>query len=300
MLFNESIIRKLNNLSLVATKKRPGIFKGERRSTKQGTSIEFADYRDYTHGDDLRRLDWNIYARLDRPFIKLLEEEEDLAVYILIDVSASMNWGKENTNKLIYALFLASAFGTIAMAAGDRLKVQGFQNRILPNSFGPLRGTQHQFRFLTYLEDIYQNYITSELQEITELNRCLHLFTALQQRPGLVLLISDMFSPTGYQSGLSDLAANGYELVILHTLSPDEVLPELSGDLRLLDYESEDGLDVSVDRGMRETYLQRLSIWKQEIRQNCVRRGFRYFEINTGVPWEKIVLQEMRKANLVR
>src|SRR5512137_1248152 len=95
MLFDEQTLRKLNQLTLVAARLRAGVIKGERRSTKRGTSIEFADYRDYVRGDDLRRLDWNVYARLDRPFIKLLEEEEDLSVHILLDASRSMDWGQE-------------------------------------------------------------------------------------------------------------------------------------------------------------------------------------------------------------
>src|SRR5690349_18050780 len=103
MLFDESTLAKLNQLVLVASRVRPGAIKGERRSSRRGSSVEFADYRDYTPGDDLRRLDWNIYARLERPFIKLLEEEEDLAVHILLDGSASMSWGEGELDKFDYA-----------------------------------------------------------------------------------------------------------------------------------------------------------------------------------------------------
>src|SRR3990172_7111180 len=122
-LFDEKTLRKLARLALVASRVRAGQIKGERRSTKRGTSIEFADYRDYTRGDDLRRVDWNVYARLERPFIKLLEEEEDLAVHILVDASKSMEWGEGEFNKLDYALILAAALGYITLAAGDRLTV---------------------------------------------------------------------------------------------------------------------------------------------------------------------------------
>ena len=94
-LFDEKTLRKLEQLSLIANQVRAGAIKGERRSTKRGTSIEFADYRDYTRGDDLRRVDWNIFARLERPFIKLLEEEEDLAVHLLLDSSGSMDWPRD-------------------------------------------------------------------------------------------------------------------------------------------------------------------------------------------------------------
>jgi uncharacterized protein (DUF58 family) len=114
MLFDESTLRKLNQLSLVATRVRAGAMKGERRSSRRGSSVEFADYRNYAPGDDLRRLDWNIYARLARPFIKLFEEEEDLAVAILIDGSRSMDWGEGDANKFQYALRLAAGLGTDA------------------------------------------------------------------------------------------------------------------------------------------------------------------------------------------
>src|SRR5512145_3159558 len=105
-IFDEKTLRKLDRLTLVANKVRAGAIKGERRSSKRGTSIEFADYRNYVRGDDLRRVDWNIYARLQKPFIKLLEDEEDLAVYLLLDSSTSMDWprsGDHNLHKFLYA-----------------------------------------------------------------------------------------------------------------------------------------------------------------------------------------------------
>ena len=113
MIFDESTNRKLNQLTLVANKVRAGAIKGERRSSRRGSSVEFADYRNYIPGDDLRRLDWNIYARLEKPFIKLLEEEEDLAVHVLVDTSRSMGWGEGEQNKHIYALRLAAALSAV-------------------------------------------------------------------------------------------------------------------------------------------------------------------------------------------
>src|SRR5512139_2076290 len=122
-LFDEKSRRNFEELTLVSTRVRVGAMKGERRSTKRGTSIEFADYRDYVRGDDLRRLDWNIYARLARPFIKLLEEEEDLAVHVLLDSSRSMDYGEAEQHKFRYPQRLAAALCYITLAAGDRLTV---------------------------------------------------------------------------------------------------------------------------------------------------------------------------------
>src|SRR3990167_3958423 len=111
MLFDESTLRKLDRLTLVAAQVRAGRIKGERRSTKRGTSIEFADYRDYSGGVALRGGDWNVSPRLERPFIKLLEEEEDLAVHLLLDASRSMDSGAETDNKFLYARRLTAALG---------------------------------------------------------------------------------------------------------------------------------------------------------------------------------------------
>ena len=117
MIFDEATLRKLNQLSLVASRVRSGAIKGERRSSRRGGSVEFADYRDYAPGDDLRRLDWNIFARLECPFIKLFEEQEDLAVYLLLDGSRSMDWGAGELHKFQYARRLAAGLGAVALAS---------------------------------------------------------------------------------------------------------------------------------------------------------------------------------------
>ena len=300
MLFDETTIRKLNQLSLVSRKIRAGVLKGERRSTKRGTSIEFADYRDYVVGDDLKRLDWNIYARLNRPFIKLLEEEEDLAVYILIDLSTSMNWGEKETNKSTFALHLAGALGIIALSSGDRLKIIPLSGNLLPNQYGPVRGSQNQFSLLNYLDNLYKNHLGKSSSRTTDLNLCLRMFSEIKNRPGLVFLLSDMFSPAGYELGLSNVVGRGFELLLLHILSPDELDPQSSGDLSFIDVETGETLDISLDRSMREAYRKRLSIWKEEINIFCNSRRIHYMDLNTNTPWEKIILYEMRKATVVK
>src|SRR5258708_34918584 len=156
-LFDEKTLRKLERLTLVATRVRAGVMKGERRSTKRGTSIEFADYRDYTRGDDLRRVDWNIFARLERPFIKLLEEEEDLAVHLLIDASVSMDWptaGEPSQNKFTFARSVLAGLGTISLASGEQITVSalgGQSTRKLQRAtWGPLRGRRPNLPLLGF------------------------------------------------------------------------------------------------------------------------------------------------------
>jgi len=297
-LFDESALRKLEQLSLVAQRVRAGVMKGERRSTKRGGAIEFADYRDYTKGDDLRRVDWNIYARLERPFVKLLEEEEDLAVHLLLDSSGSMDWGEEETHKLRYGLRLTGALGQIALSTGDRLTVQmipavGQNARAGHGRFGPVRSRGHTFRLLEWLA-------AQTAAGTTDLNASLRDYVQSGVRPGLTLLISDLWSPAGFQDGVTALQARGHELGIIHLLSPDELDPPVGGDLRLVDIETGDAQEVSIDRPMRNLYRRRVDEWRAEIANWCRGRGVHYIPVSTQTPWEQLVLQTLRIQGLIK
>jgi uncharacterized protein (DUF58 family) len=269
MIVDEGLLRKLEQISLVATRVRVGQTAGERRSTKRGTSVEFADYRNYVRGDDLRRVDWNIYARLERPFVKLFEEEEDLAVHILLDGSGSMNWGGEPSdpqtaelNKWLYARRLAAALGYVALVSGDRLSVSNVKSQMSSLSFGPVRGRGHSLRLFEWMDGL-------EAGGTTDLDGALRNYAVSGGRAGLVILISDLFSPAGYLKGVTSLAAAGHEVAVIHVLSPDEVEPPLGGDLRLLDVETDLPQEVSIDGGMRALYRRRLEDWQEGIRATC-------------------------------
>ncbi len=301
MIFDERTLRKLSRLELIASQVRAGMIKGERRSTKRGTSIEFADYRNYTPGDDLRRLDWNIYARLEKPFIKLLEEEEDLAVHLLVDGSRSMDWGIGQSQKFPYALRLAAALGTIALSAGDRLTVMvlnhqegsGSQPEEANPVFGPTRSRQSLLPFLDFLGTVHP-------AGSTDINHSLRDYALSRRRPGLAILITDLFAPGGYQDGLAHLQGRGYEVVLVHLLSPDELDPPLAGDLRLVDVETGAAQDVSLDPGLRDLYRKRVQTWRGEVQAFCRKRNIRYLGLTTSTPWEKVVLHEMRQASILK
>jgi uncharacterized protein (DUF58 family) len=293
MLFDETTLRKLNQLSLVASRVRAGMIKGERRSTKRGTSIEFADYRNYTPGDDLRRLDWNVYARLERPFIKLLEEEEDLAIHILIDLSGSMDWGEGEKNKLRYTLYLAAALGAIALNNGDRLTAAALQSGRTVLQFGPSRGPQNLVHYLTFLEKL-------EAKGLTNLNQSIKVYSLEAHRPGLAFILSDLFSPSGIQDGTKLLQSKGYEVSVLHILTRDELDPPLAGDLRLIDIETGGFEEVSLDGGMRALYRQSVETWQEDNQKEFNKRGIRYMQLSTDTAWDKVILYDLRKEGAVK
>ncbi len=297
LLLPETVRRKLDPLMLIGHKIRSGSMKGERRSVKRGTSIEFADYRNYAPGDDLRRLDWNIYARLDRPYIKLLEDEEDLAVHILLDTSASMDWPREGDDdglhsKFLFARRLFAGLAYISLTSNDRLLLTALSDYGW-EQFGPIRGRGQGVAMLRYVRKL-------KADGIADLNAMLKDYALRAPRPGLLILISDMFSPTGWLDGVNALLGRGYEIVILHVLAPEEVSPPLAGDLRLVDMETGTAREVTVDATLRTIYEKRLALWRDEMRAECARRGVHYLALQTDVPWEKVILQDMRRLGLVK
>lgn len=349
-LFDEATLRKLEQLTLAADAVRVGAMKGDRRSRKRGASIEFADYRDYAQGDDLRRLDWNVFARLERPFIKLTEEEEDLAVHILVDTSASMDWplplsgedqGEDRPaeNKLRYALQLAGALGYVGLTSGDLVMATLFDSAG-QRAWGPFRGRANGWPLIQFLEASYGAIpLPGPLPPVegarkTALDLSLRHYALRARRPGLLFLISDLLSPpaplaslthafpasedadsAGRRSpaplpprspaflprdGLAALQSRGYEIALLHLLSPDEVAPELSGDLKLVDVETGETVEVSLDPATIEAYLAGLAAWREAIRAFCGPRGIHYISATTDRPWDALILQTLRRQGVVR
>lgn len=295
LLLDESTRRKLEQATLMASRVRAGAIKGERRSTKRGTSIEFADYRNYAPGDDLRRVDWNIYARLERPYIKLLEDEEDLAVHVLLDTSDSMNFpqdGDENHNKLLFGKRLLAGLAYSALSSNDRLLLTGVNDHGA-EYFGPTRGRGHGVAMLRYVHSL-------TTQGTTDLNAVLRDYALRAGRPGLCFIISDMFSPSGYLDGVNTLLGKGYEVALIHVLSPDEITPPLTGDLRLIDVETGQPQEVTVDATLRELYTRRLTAWQDGIRADCTRRNVHYLPVITDTHWERVILSDMRRLGLVK
>ena len=241
-------------------------------------------------GDDLRQLDWNVYARHEHLFIKLRENEEDLAVYILVDGSKSMDWGMEDENKFTYACRLATGFSVISLFTGDQLWLEVLGTGM---QFGPMRGQGNMLRVMDALDKIKPQGQLNLFEASRQFNRS-------NKRPGLVILISDLLLPNGFEEGLKNLQGRGHEILLLHTLCTDELSPSQEGELQLVDAETGKTQEVNIDRGMRRIYSQRLGDWQTDIRNFCSQRQIRYFNIDTSLAWDQFLMYEMRKAEVVR
>jgi uncharacterized protein (DUF58 family) len=303
-LFDEFTLRRLEQLALVADQIRLGVMKGNRRSRKRGASIEFADYRNYARGDDLRRLDWNVFARLGQPLIKLTEEEEDLAVHLLVDTSSSMDWpptGSEETqaeNKLLYALRLAGGLGHVALSSGDQVTLTLF-DASGAQAWGPFRGGRNSYQLLEFLEAQYDRLNSTGQPRQTALDPALRAYALRATRPGLTFILSDLLTIGDGRDGLHALSARGYETALIHLLSPDEAEPTLVGDLRLVDAETGEITEVTVDPVVIEAYLDRLETRRDELARFCRTRRIHYVPVVTDTTWDVLLMRGLRERGMV-
>lgn len=290
-LFDESFLRKLERLAILSRRAIAGRLQGERRSPKRGQSVEFADFRPYASGDDFRRIDWNAYARLERFFIKLFVEEEDLNVHLLIDTSRSMDWGEPN--KLWYAARAAAALGYIALAGLDRVTVTALgKANNEAGYFPPHRGKGQAFSLFSFIS-------TLAAGGRADLAPRLRAYAATATLPGPCLLFSDLLDD-GWSNGLSALAGRGFEVTVVHILSPDELDPPLSGDLKLLDAETGAEVEITADYDMLARYRAGLAAWQEELRLFCGARGMHYVPVETSLPFEELLFAWMRRQGVLK
>ncbi len=287
--FDEGFLRQLERLNVLMKQPVRGGLKGGRRSVKRGQSVEFADYREYALGDDLRQLDWNVLARLEKLFVKLFIEEEDVTITFLVDASPSMAFGRPQ--KLLFAKRAAAALGYIGLASEDRIVVAALTGRTARRQ-GGLRGSGRVLRLLANLSSI------QPADGPTDLVASARHAAAMLSGRGVVVLLSDLLDP-GADRVIRELAATGSELIVLHLLSPDELDPMLEGDLRLVDSESGEGIDVTVDLATLDDYKARLAAWQDGLADLATKRRASYMPLSTDVPLADLVFAELRRRRVV-
>ncbi len=266
---------------------------GERRSARRGAGQEFADFREYTPGDDPNRVDWNLYARSDRAYVRLYEEEADLAVVVALDGSASMHWGE----RWSATRAIAEALGGIALLGGDALRGMLLKEEGIPTHWGPYSGGERLREWREWLATLSPAGTTTLGPALRDLAGRL---AARAPRPALILLLTDGYDPEGISAGVATLAARGHEVVLLHLLTPDELRPTLRGELRLVDAETGTRRDVTLDGATLAAYQERREAWQARLRKVTSDHQGRYLSLNTETPLKRVVLENLRRAGIVR
>ncbi len=289
MLLDSAFMARLDQLDIMSRKILMGKLKGERRSKRRGQSVEFADYRNYSVGDDLRFIDWNIYARLDKLFLKLFLEEEDLSLYILIDVSKSCDYG--DPNKAMYMKKVAAALAYIGLVNYNRVSVMAMADGIVADT-GAMRGRRRVPQMLDFIRKL-QPTGASHLAEACR------RFALSHRQKGVCVVLSDFFVKEGFEDGLRYVASGKYDLFCVQALSPQEIDPELTGDLKLKDVEDDDLAEVSITQPLIKQYKKNLNAYCLSLKEFLTRRGGTYLFSSTAVPFDTLVLNYLRERGLL-
>ncbi len=316
-LLSAELLRRLEQLQLLARRRVRSSLKGERRSRARGHSVEFADYRNYVPGDDLRYLDWNLYGRLDRLFLKLYEEERELPVTIFLDASESMTFG--SPAKFGFARQVAAALGYLALCGFDRVSVRVFPNVECgernaesglrdadspePENRGPLepaaraalrsvRGRKSSLQFFANLEAVTAG-------GPANLNEALRHGAVQARATGLAVVLSDFLDPAGYEAGLSALRGRGFQVDAVQILAPEELAPTTFGDLKLVDSENGAQQEVTFGKFRLAAYQKTVQNYVQRLREYCTDRGVNFFMTPSDTPLEELLLKRLRRAEVV-
>ena len=289
LLLDPQFMARLDQLDVMSRKLLAGKMKGERRSKRRGQSVEFADYRNYVIGDDLRFIDWNIYARLDRLFLKLFLEEEDLSLYVILDVSKSTDYG--DPHKATYIKKVAAALGYIGLVNYNRVSLCAMADGIVADT-GAMRGRRRvtqMIDFVTKLEPAGGSHFAESCKR----------FALAHRHKGVCVVISDFFDKGGYENGLRYVAGGKYDLFCVQTLSPQEIEPDLQGDLKLRDMEDDDLAEVSITQPLMKQYKANLNAYCLAVKDYVTRRGGTYLFTSTAVPFDTLVLNYLRERGLL-
>ncbi len=301
-LLSPELMQRLDRLDVLSRKIFAGKLPGERRSKKRGRSVEFDDFRQYVPGDDLRHIDWNVFARLDRLFIKLFREEEDLSVVLVLDCSTSMDTG----DKSVFCHRLAMALGYVALVNQNRLSVARFDQSGGVDQLRPVRGRRGVHRLSEFL--IASLSMAPPVSGGSPFNDAMRHISQRQGGRGVVIVLSDFLFEEGWTRGLNDLAhagSSGFDVTCVQVLSPEEIDPELAmqqglvGDVRLTDVETGRPAEVTLTKSLLTSYERRLTELRNRLARDCAARQMRYLLARSDADVGSLVLDRLRERGFL-
>lgn len=305
-LLTPELLRRLEQFQLLAARRAKSSSKGERRSRARGQSVEFADHRSYVPGDDFRYLDWNLFGRLDKLFLKLYEEERELPVRIFLDASESMTFGEPR--KFDFARQVAAAIGYVALCGFDRVSIVPFPNTERGTQSGQTgaltseelaaRGALRSVRGKKSSMQFFQNINSLTAAGGADLNEALRRGALEARQTGLAIVLSDFLDPAGYESGLTALVGRGFQVNVVQILAPEELAPSTFGDLRLVDSESGGLQEVTFGRYRMKAYQQTVQNFIQRLREYTTKRGINFFMAPSNMDLQDLLLKQLRKSEV--
>lgn len=292
---NDKFFARLETLSLNLKTNLSGYFGGKHLVNTYGQTVEFADYREYQLGDDIRRIDWNLYSRFEKYFLKLFTDERQMQIQIFLDCSASM--GKNNRGKGSYAVAAAAALGFLAVQNMDRLSFYFMKGDESVNPYGTIVGKNSFFRAMKDFQQV-------KFEGDTNIENCVKSCQNTGNRNGLTVIISDFFTDSDWKKAVDYLMYKKRQVMLVQILSPEEVDPSYDGRVNLLDSEAEDIADfrnmkIKITRSMRKAYDEAFKDFKEDIKNFCLKRNVDFVSVRTDLPIEKVLFGELLKSGIM-
>lgn len=292
---NDEFFNRLETMSLNLRADLSGFFGGKHLVSTYGQTVEFADYREYMLGDDIRRIDWNLFSRFEKYFIKLFTDERQMHIRIYLDCSASM--GKTNPNKSAYAVGVAAALGFLAVHNTDKVSYGLIKDNVADDPFGTIVGKNTFFKTVSELENI-------EFSGESDLATAVTNSSDTGTGDGLAVIISDFFTDSDWRKAIDYLTYKKRQVLLVQVLSPEEVDPVYEGRVNLIDAESEDiadprNLKIRVTRGLQLAYAEALASYTEELKTFCDSRGAGFISVTCDTPIEKVLFGELLKAGVM-
>ena len=291
---NDEFFSRLETLSLELRADLSGFFGGKHLVRTYGQTVEFADYREYMLGDDIRRIDWNLYSRFEKFFLKLFTDERQMHTQIFIDCSASM--GKDNPKKAAYTVGVAAALGYLSVHNMDKVSYHLIKGEKAENPFGTIVGKKAFFNAISTLEEM-------EFDEESDLQKSV-LNTQTGSNDGLTVIISDFFTDSDWKKAVDYLCYKKRQVLLVQVLMPEEIDPLYTGRVNLIDSESVDlsdtkNMKIKIDRASQVAYEAALHSMLEELRSFCNSRGAMFASISTDQPIEKVLFKELLKVGIM-
>lgn len=291
---NDDFFSRLETCALNLRRDLAGFFGGKHLVSTYGQTVEFADYREYMLGDDIRRIDWNLFSRFEKYFLKLFTDERQMHTQIFLDCSASM--GKLNQQKSAYATAFAAALGFLSVHNMDKLSFRLIRGAKAEDPFGLIVGKTPFFRAVSTLNDL-------KFDEDADLEKAI-TGTEISQGNGLTVIISDFFTESDWKKAVDYLCYKKRQVFLIQIMSPEERDPSYSGRINLVDSEATDALDernmkVRITRGLQQAYEQALNDYIEDMSSFCASRGAGFISVSSDKPIERVIFGELMRTGII-
>ncbi len=292
---NDAFFSRLEAMSLNLKANLAGYFGGKHLVKTYGQTVEFADFREYQFGDDIRRIDWNLFSRFEKYFLRLFTDERQMQVQIFLDLSGSM--GKDDPQKGAYAVSAAAALGFLAVQNMDKLTFQLMRGKVAENPFGTIVGKNAFFRAMSTITEL-------DFDDDIDLEACITGCPTTGDNNGITVIVSDFFTESNWKKAVDYLCFKKRQVLLLQVLSPEEIDPSYDGRMHLLDSEAsglddEKNMKLRINSAMQKAYEEALRDYLGEIRDYTVRRGVDFISVSSATPIERVLFGEFLKTGIM-